>query len=72
MALAFINRSFLFADLVAFILPMSFYSNGKGSNMKRVQNGCLIHSEQLPKNSFYLPGTIQTNTKKDNIISVLK
>ena len=52
-ALAFINRSLLFADLVAFILPMSFHSNGKGSNMKRVQQASLIHSEPLPVESFY-------------------
>lgn len=52
-ALAFIKRSFLFADYVAFILPMSFYSNGKGSNMRRVMNATLVHSEPLGKNSFY-------------------
>ena len=52
-ALAFINRSLLFAEYVAFILPMSFHSNGKGSNMKRVQNGHLIHSEILENESFF-------------------
>ncbi len=57
MALAFIKRAFLFADVVAFILPMSFYSNGKGSNMKRVEGATLIHNEALPKKSFYLPDT---------------
>jgi len=56
-ALAFINRAFLFADIVAFILPMSFYSNGKGSNMLRVENANLLHSEKLPSQSFYLPDT---------------
>ncbi len=56
-ALAFVNRSFLFADMVAFILPMSFYSNGKGSNMTRVENAMLLHSEKLDGNSFYLPDT---------------
>lgn len=56
-ALAFVNRSLLFADVVAFILPMSFYSNGKGSNMKRVKGASLIHSEKLPSNAFYLPDT---------------
>ena len=55
-ALAFINRAFLFADVVAFILPMSFYSNGKGTNMKRVKNARLIHSEVLKENAFYTPG----------------
>lgn len=56
-ALAFVNRSFLFADLVAFILPMSFFSNGKGVNMKRVINSTLIHNEYLDKDAFYEPGT---------------
>jgi len=60
MALAFINRAFLFADLVGFILPMSFYSNGKGSNMKRVKNATLLHSERLPEDSFYMPATRET------------
>lgn len=55
-ALAFINRAFLFAELVAFILPMSFYSNGKGTNMKRVRNARLIHSEKLGHESFRQPG----------------
>ena len=54
-ALAFIKRALLFADLVAFILPMSFYSNGKGSNMKRVEGASLIHNEKLPSDSFYWP-----------------
>ena len=53
LALAFVNRSLLFAELVAFILPMSFYSNGKGTNMKRVQGATLLHSEQLARESFY-------------------
>ena len=57
MALAFIKRAFLFADLVAFILPMSFYSNGKGSNMLRVENAELLHSEKLHKESFYRADT---------------
>lgn len=56
-ALGFINRSFLFAEMVAFILPMSFYSNGKGTNMKRVRGAALLHSEKLKPDSFYLPGT---------------
>lgn len=64
-ALAFINRSLLFADYVAFVLPMSFYSNGKGSNMKRVQNGHLIYSEIFNGESFFSPDNnkeIQVNT----------
>ncbi len=54
-ALAFINRSFLFSEYVAFILPMSFHSNGKGSNMKRVVNGHLVHSEILEGKAFSSP-----------------
>lgn len=54
-ALAFINRSFLFSDFVAFILPMSFISNGKATNMKRVQNGHLIFSKELNGEFFYSP-----------------
>lgn len=64
-ALAFINRAFLFADYVAFILPMSFYTNGKGTNMKRVVGGKLIDNEILPSKSFYMPDTkesISVNT----------
>ena len=57
MALGFINRSLLFADIVAFILPMSFYSNGKGSNMKRVNNASLLYNERLDPESFYTPIT---------------
>jgi len=56
-ALAFMNRSLLFADIAAFILPMSFYSNGKGSNMKRVRGASLIHNEKLPPDAFYRPDT---------------
>ncbi len=55
MALAFVNRSLLFADLVAFILPMSFFSNGKGVNMKRVQSATLLHNEKLDRDAFYDP-----------------
>ena len=54
-ALAFINRAFLFADVVAFILPMSFYSNGKGSNMLRVTDASLLFSRKLAGDSFYTP-----------------
>ena len=52
-ALAFINRSLLWADYVGFILPMSFHSNGKGTNMKRVKNGHLIYSQILEQESFF-------------------
>lgn len=54
-ALAFLNRSLLFCDYVGFVLPMSFNSNGKGSNMKRVTNGHLILSQELAQEGFYSP-----------------
>ena len=57
MALAFVKRALLFSDMCSFILPMSFYSNGKGSNMKRVPGASLIHNERLPADAFYWPET---------------
>lgn len=51
-ALDFINHS-KNSDYVCFILPMFFESNGKGSIKYRVKGLNLIHSEALPKNSFY-------------------
>jgi hypothetical protein len=56
MALNFINHS-QNAEYVCFILPMFFESKGKGSVKYRVRGFNLIHSERLPKNSFYLPTT---------------
>ncbi|MDR1544768.1 MAG: hypothetical protein LBS50_10275 [Prevotellaceae bacterium] len=56
MALNFINHSQK-ADYVCFILPMFFESKGKGSVKYRVRGFNLIHSERLPKNSFYVPAT---------------
>jgi hypothetical protein len=53
-ALEFINHSQK-ADYVCFILPMFFESKGKGSIKYRVNGFHLIHSERLPKNSFYTP-----------------
>lgn len=64
-ALSFVNRSLLWSDYVGFILPMSFHSNGKGSNMKRVSNGHLIHSEILEQELFFSPDNnkeIKVNT----------
>jgi hypothetical protein len=53
MALRFINHS-QYAEYVAFILPQTFESNGKGSCKKRVKGFNLIHSEKVsPK--FYFP-----------------
>jgi len=58
-ALNFINYSQK-AEYVCFILPMFFESSGKGSAKYRVQGFNLIHSEKLPENSFYVPGTNKT------------
>ena len=70
-ALAFINRSLLFADYVAFILPMSFHSNGKGSNMKRVQNGHLVFSTVLEGENFYSPDS-QKDIKVNTLFQIWK
>ena len=59
MALNFINHSQR-AEYVCFILPMFFESKGKGSVKYRVRGFNLIHSERLPKNSFYIPTTQKT------------
>ncbi len=55
LALRFINHSYDFADVVAFILPQLFSSDGKGSTKKRVQGYKLAHSEHLPLDSFQYP-----------------
>jgi len=55
LALRFINHSFAFADVVAFILPSLFDSTGKGVPMKRVAGYQLAHSEKLPLRSFQYP-----------------
>lgn len=52
MALAFINQCSLFCDLVGFILPMYFASDGKGSAKSRVKNMNLVFNVELPSNSF--------------------
>jgi len=59
MALNFINHSQR-AEYVCFILPMFFESQGKGSIKYRVKGFNLLHSERLPKNSFYVPATGKT------------
>jgi hypothetical protein len=55
LALQFINHSAQFADMVAFILPPLFHSDGKGVPAKRVQGYKLAHTENLPPNSFTYP-----------------
>lgn len=55
LALAFMNHAAKFADYIAFILPMSFQSDGKGSPKNRVTNMKLEYSETVPLNSFINP-----------------
>ena len=52
-ALAFLNRAAYFADIVGFILPMTFDSEGKGAARTRVRGLHLLHSEEMPANAFY-------------------
>ncbi len=54
LALEFLNRAGRFAELVGFILPMTFASDGKGGAMTRVKNLNLLHSMELEPNSFYV------------------
>ena len=53
MALKFINHSEPFVDIIGFILPQLFESDGKGSPMKRVKGYNLIYSKKLKDNTFY-------------------
>ncbi|MFA5838677.1 MAG: hypothetical protein WC849_01935 [Candidatus Paceibacterota bacterium] len=64
LALDFINKSYQYADMVAFILPQLFNSDGKGVAGKRVFGYKLAHNEHLPSDSFMYPnGTdIKINT----------
>ena len=56
LALQFINHSAKFADVVAFILPQLFESDGKGVPAKRVDSELrLAFSERLPADSFHRP-----------------
>ena len=55
LALQFINHSSAFADLVGFILPPLFNSDGKGVPGKRVRGYQLAHTENLPDDSFQYP-----------------
>ena len=64
LALDFINKSYQYADMVAFILPQLFNSDGKGVAGKRVIGYKLAYNKPLPSNSFMYPdGTnIEINT----------
>ncbi|MGU9951890.1 MAG: hypothetical protein ACNYPH_06245 [Gammaproteobacteria bacterium WSBS_2016_MAG_OTU1] len=55
LALRFINHSAKFADVVAFILPQLFDSDGKGAAGKRVNGYQLAYSKRLKPNSFEYP-----------------
>ena len=55
MALEFINRCACFCDIVGFVLPMTFASDGKGSGMTRVKGFKLLHSVELSSNAFFDP-----------------
>jgi len=70
-ALAFVNRSLLFSEYVGFILPMSFHSNGKGTNMKRVADGHLIYSQILEGESYFSPDT-QKKIKVNTLFQIWK
>ncbi len=67
LALRFINHSYNFADIVAFILPPLFNSTGKGVPMTRVIGYKLAHSEKLPLDSFVYP-----DGKKINISTIFQ
>ena len=56
LALQFVNHAAKFADMIGFIVPQLFNSDGKGVPGKRVaKNMALAHSEALPSNSFETP-----------------
>ena len=56
LALQFINHAATFADMVAFIVPQLFASDGKGVPAKRVNDQLkLAHSEALPHDAFVRP-----------------
>jgi len=59
LALDFINKSYPYADMVAFILPQLFNSDGKGVAGKRVVGYKLAYNEHLPRNSFIYPDGVE-------------
>lgn len=67
LALRFINHSYKFADVVAFILPKLFNSDGKGNAKDRVKGYKLAYSENLPLNSFEYP-----NGKKVSVATIFQ
>lgn len=67
LALRFINHSYKFADVVAFVLPKLFNSDGKGNVKDRVKGYKLAYSENLPLNSFEYP-----NGKKVSVATIFQ
>ncbi|MDR2526387.1 MAG: hypothetical protein LBC92_00745 [Rickettsiales bacterium] len=67
LALRFINHSYEFADIVAFILPPLFNSTGKGVPMTRIYGYRIAYSEKLPLDSFEYP-----DGKKVNISTIFQ
>lgn len=55
LALRFMNHSYEFADVVAFILPPLFNSTGKGVPMTRVKGYKLAYTENLQRKAFEYP-----------------
>ena len=61
-ALAFIRKAAQFADMIGFIVPQFFNSDGKGAPSKRLPVGLtLAHSEPLPPDSFEFPDGRETD-----------
>ena len=54
LALAFINRSSEFADILGFILPMNFATDSKMAAKAKVRKFHCLHQEELSEKSFYL------------------
>lgn len=65
MALSFMNKVATFADYAAFILPMSFGSEGKGSPKYRVQGIRCAASKELLREEFAEP---DGSTRTFNVI----
>lgn len=65
MALAFLNKCAEFCDYCAFLLPMSFASEGKGSPRYRVNGMRSVHIDELQRETFLLPDGTE---RKFNVI----
>ena len=67
LALAFMNKSAEYADYIAFILPMAFISEGKGTPKYRVKGMRLVESWELDADSF-----ITDNNSKSKLKTVFQ